>query len=193
MKKKIAIAIAAMAVVLIGVILWQIQKTSDNSTGKSQTSTTADHSEGGKYLVVKEWDVRFKLPDKLKNKVIYGLKNSVTGEFDIIKPEGVKGQIASFEISDLSNLPNNKCTLFDESDGSGKGGGMGAALSRVESSKIDQSENYTGIKIYSDAKYTYLRFGAKGSCVAPEYRSKEAAFQQSLYKSFESLKEVNQN
>ncbi|MFE3858188.1 hypothetical protein ACFXPN_44525 [Streptomyces griseorubiginosus] len=79
-----------------GFFVWQ--KTHDkNKTSDTKTQTTdqktdtntdentepADPSEGGKYLVIKEWGVRFPLPEQLRGDVDYSLNEKVLDEFGI--------------------------------------------------------------------------------------------------------------
>lgn len=52
-----------------------------NSNGKSSQSSSSnssnDPSEGGRYLVIKEWGVRFKLPEGLQGDVAYFTDNGI--------------------------------------------------------------------------------------------------------------------
>lgn len=50
---------------------------SNKNEGKSKTSSQeskkTDPSEGGKYLVIKEWNVRFRLPEEYKSDIYYSV------------------------------------------------------------------------------------------------------------------------
>src|SRR5688572_25912838 len=62
----------------------------DNSDGNVKPN---DPSEGGKYLVIKEWGVRFLLPEELRGDVIYGIETSSNM------------QTAWFEVGKIAKLP----------------------------------------------------------------------------------------
>ena len=55
---------------------WQNHRTpqTNNTTQAKDDSSTNDPSEGGKFLVIKEWSVRVLLPEKLQGKVSYSLR-----------------------------------------------------------------------------------------------------------------------
>jgi hypothetical protein len=51
------------------------QKPSNSeSSSQNQTSNTSDPSEGGKYLVIKEWGVKVSVPEELKGSLFYSLR-----------------------------------------------------------------------------------------------------------------------
>src|SRR5262245_46454657 len=77
-------AVIAIAVVLVvaglGFAAWRISQTPDKKTTnnspvtspkQTQKTKSSDPSEGGKYLVIKEWGVRFKLPAALQGDISY--------------------------------------------------------------------------------------------------------------------------
>lgn len=82
--KRVLIAILAIAFLggggYLGWRYWGKNQSKNNSSGSQQTQTTNDPSEGGKYLVIKEWQVRFTLPKELNSGVIYQLSNDIVDE-----------------------------------------------------------------------------------------------------------------
>jgi hypothetical protein len=76
----------------------------------------SDPSEGGKYLVIKEWGVRFPVPKDLEGKLEYALSNNVeVGETAIENGQIVYGDRISFTSSTLASMPGSNCRL--ESNG----------------------------------------------------------------------------
>lgn len=66
-----------------GVAIYSWDKNRNNQANTSQTSKQSDPSEGGKYLYIKEWGVRFKLPEELVNSVSYK-PNALSTDEDFI-------------------------------------------------------------------------------------------------------------
>src|SRR6266511_4038746 len=94
----IAIVAVLAAVSLIGWYVWnKNKKTEPGKTTTSQTTQNkqTDPSEGGKYLVIKEWGVRFPLPEELRGDVTYGIAT--------LEPDNT--QIVRFEINSIAQLP----------------------------------------------------------------------------------------
>src|SRR6266480_1430280 len=60
-------------------------------------------SEGGKYLVIKEWGVRFPLPKELRGDVRYEIRPYFTGK-------DVPVETAWFEVVSVAKLPGSNCT-----------------------------------------------------------------------------------
>lgn len=81
MKKGLVLVILLLVLGIGGGILYSTNK---KDTPKSQTPQTqitqppplTDPSEGGKYLVIKEWGVRFLLPEDLRGDVSYISRNN---------------------------------------------------------------------------------------------------------------------
>lgn len=78
LQKGSATVIAVALVLLIGVaaagwFVWSKNSDRPKDNVSQQTHKTADPSEGGKYLVIKEWGVRFPLPEDLRGEVEYGV------------------------------------------------------------------------------------------------------------------------
>ncbi|QKV91638.1 hypothetical protein HUT19_07610 [Streptomyces sp. NA02950] len=143
-----------------GFFVWQKAKHNDHKTSDAKTQTDqktdtskdnnpepADPSEGGKYLVIKEWGVRFPLPENMRGDVKYGLRTD----------SPANQQSASFEVDSLSTLPGSSCNFIEQSDGSGLSGGTGVLLVRSPQ-PLDASEGVGSGPIYTskDGKYYYL-------------------------------------
>jgi hypothetical protein len=84
----VAIVIVTVVLVALGATGWYVaqpknnKKETNNNTQQTNPTTSpkqkaTDPSEGGKYLVIREWNVRVLLPDSLKSNVFYALR-----EFD---------------------------------------------------------------------------------------------------------------
>lgn len=72
----VAIAIVAMILAgLSGFYVWNKNNQNQNNTQTTQTENTsqetADLSEGGKYLIIKEWGLRITLPEYIKGDISY--------------------------------------------------------------------------------------------------------------------------
>lgn len=120
----VGVVIAVIAVVAAlavgGWYVWdknkEEKKTSDSTSQNNQEEQKqSDPSEGGKYLVIKEWGVRFELPEELRSGIEYGIFSPIAGD-----------QIANFAITEINKLPQSNCELTDveASEGSGKSGGV---------------------------------------------------------------------
>jgi hypothetical protein len=72
--KKVLTLILAVAVIAGGVavsrLYWQNQKTKTNNQSTNQNQK--DPSESGKYLIIKEWNVKFEIPDQYRGDIYYG-------------------------------------------------------------------------------------------------------------------------
>lgn len=127
------------------------------------SKTNNDPSEGGKYLVIKEWGVRFELPEELRGDVKYGIEFQPSGD-----------QIAWFEVGSIASLPGSECRLT-EAEGaghSGKIGGIGALLVRTSEKIPDAETSYyytpaTNMRI-GDYWFTGGRLRYSESCVNDE-------------------------
>lgn len=110
----------------------KIQK--DTEKTEPQSTKKADPSEGGKYLVIAEWGVRFLLPQDLQGDVTYGIEQSSTNA----------KAIAWFEVGKIAQLPGSKCKLTNttESGMTGKRGGIGAFLIKTKERIPDNETAY---------------------------------------------------
>jgi hypothetical protein len=66
---------------------------------------------GGNYLNIKEWGVRFKLPEQLQSKVIYTTKNNTDVSLPNPDHSTTMGDIAYLTTVDFSALPASSCRL----------------------------------------------------------------------------------
>jgi hypothetical protein len=101
------------------------QTNKKDSTIPTQNTST-DLAEGGKYLVIKEWGVRFLLPEELKGDVIYRLDRTNSDGTESVR----------FEIGKISNLPKASCGLDDDQKG------VGVVLDRSKNAISEESSYY---------------------------------------------------
>lgn len=131
------VLVAVVLILLVGLgcagwFVWQRNKKGTTSSYSASTNTQTinnqsnqttppDPTEDGKYLVIKEWGVRFLLPQALRGDVEYGIFNATNGD-----------QYAYFASRKVSRLHGpNTCGLEEMNDSSGSGvfGGL-ISLSR---------------------------------------------------------------
>lgn len=95
-------------------------KTSQNAKKQnSEEGESSDPSEGGKYLVIEGWGVRFPLPEELKGDILtYKSSTEVSGTI----------LFASRELNSLTG--DDTCNFVKQPDGS-YAGGIQASLSRI--------------------------------------------------------------
>jgi hypothetical protein len=79
----IAVIVLILAVVaaagLAGWYVWERNQKDTKQTSNSNTQSQVDPTEGGKFLVIKEWGVRFELPEELRGDVYYRIgRNDIT-------------------------------------------------------------------------------------------------------------------
>lgn len=125
----LAIVIVA-AVAFGGWYVWDKNKddgkpndSKNSSQTNNQNGETSDPSEGGKYLVIEEWGVRFELPEDLRGDVEYGIFTSASGE-----------QSANLAIGEIDRLPGSNCQLREAND-PGESGKYGGVVSAQKSQK----------------------------------------------------------
>ncbi|HJP96370.1 MAG TPA: prepilin-type N-terminal cleavage/methylation domain-containing protein [Candidatus Saccharimonadales bacterium] len=124
----IEVLIAILVVIILaaaGYFAWQKTKKDDDSAKKSTTNTsqtdkkdanksntvqTADPTEGGKYLYIKEWGVRAALPADLHGKVSYQLGDKTSD------PDGNLIQAAKILLMSNSDA-DNSCAVVTTSSG----------------------------------------------------------------------------
>jgi hypothetical protein len=148
------IIVAVLAVVGFGG--WYI--THKNKTGqlastisKSQTANAADPSDGGKFLVIKEWGVRFPLDASLQGDTTYGIR---TTSFTA----------AYFQVGKIADLAGSNCKLQTESDGTGRDGGIGVTLVRSATQlTVPQTSTYSSVAPHIGQYWYYLAY-PKGAC-----------------------------
>jgi len=192
------------AIALGGFFVWQHNK-DDNSKDKSSNTSQSsgngssqqagedkntDPSEGGKYLVIKEWGVRFLLPESLRGDIYY---KSWTNSLDV--------HGASFASKKLDALAgDDSCSIKSNSDGT-TGPGLAATLTRLdpknpgqESLEFYRSERTYLVKI--DTYEFYTANDSKGiSCVSETHNnlsSTEQGISDQLKSAFKELELVQQ-
>lgn len=154
----IALLVVA-ALSLGGFFIWQKTKSEPSKNSHSKTSQseekpaensdTKDPTEAGEYLVVKEWSVRFPLPEDLKGEVAYSLSDPV------VDPDGNTIQQAKIL---LKNNPSagNDCDLVQNAQGDFVD--TAAQILRVERGKPFNTQRYRWTfeeNVLSDDKYVY--------------------------------------
>lgn len=188
MKRKLIVGIAAILILGVsGFLFWRERsKENQNSSPTAKTTTTTpdipddangltDPTEGGKYLLIKEWGVRLPIPESYRSDIEYGvytIKEPGTGEDPLIV------YFASKKLAALSPL----CGLEQWNDefGTGLGGGQ-FALSRSRN-KTDSKDRASSI---TDGTYWYFPEPSHASCApndesAGTIDSMQADFKQSL-------------
>lgn len=92
MKRTFIVLIAVIVVGIGGYVGWQyLQASSDTKTTQNPNNQpTNDPSEGGKYLVIREWGVRLLLSENIKN-AKYRYKDDRTIYLSTHKAEAIKG------------------------------------------------------------------------------------------------------
>lgn len=135
----IAIVLVIAAIGLAGWYVWnknhkdnttKVQdKTSQKSEdGKKNSEKPSDPSENGKYLVIKEWGVRFLLPETLKGDIYYQVSAN-----DLLKAE-----FTNFASNKLDNLTGDDTCTFKSNP---QNVGLSAYLSRSSQNILEESQS----------------------------------------------------
>ena len=195
----VEVVVALLVVVALGLggfFVWQHNKddsSKDKSSNTNQSSgnsseqqagedKNSDPSEGGKYLVIKEWGVRFLLPESLHDDVTYG-KRSVSS---------TNQEAVSFEVGKIASLPGSNCKLVEQSDGSGKSGGIGVTLVRSpETVPATEGIGEPVLTTPNDQYYFYVA-PSKGLCAGSANEQLELDAASSLEESLKKVEEVPQ-
>lgn len=166
-----------VAIALGGWYVWQKNKAGDrqsvdrpnasqttHNTG-NQNKKPTDPSEGGKYLVITEWGVRFELPEELRDKVSYSM-----GEI-VIDPDNNNIQAAKILLKDEPSA-GNECTVIQTSQGNFID--VATQVLRVEKSNSFDSSRYKGTfkkAVFDNSMYffhlNYTTPGCVGSSTIP--------------------------
>lgn len=152
-----------------------------SSASPQKEPTVADPSEGGKYLVIKEWGVRFRVPDPLRNDIKYGIFTFNNGE-----------QAAYFASKELaSKSADGRCDLASISDSAGQGvyGGT-IALTRSKS----QPEGAAELSFRIDgADYWYaLGVANGGACYEGDSGQEKSKFNSLINEAVRKLEPIEQ-
>lgn len=140
------------------------QNGQNQQPSKPSTTETAkeasDPSEGGKYLVIREWGVRFLLPEELRGDVKYGIAPSSIDD----------SETAWFEVGRIARLLGSNCTIEPASTSSGIRGGIGVYLRRTSEKMSDDEvrESFQYVSNLSVGGKWYGFGGPKGSCLPNE-------------------------
>lgn len=94
--------------------VWQNSKSQPVKQNQTQTNTqtdtnqyTDDPSEGGKYLVIKEWGVRFPVPEELRGDILYFMNDRAQRDFG--------GPVLADFVSKKFSEGNLKCAVEEGS------------------------------------------------------------------------------
>ena len=178
-----AIILVVAIIAFAGWYVWNKNKKDDTKptgqTAKSQNQPEpdeqkpADPTEGGKYLVISEWGVRFPIPDSLKGDVSYALGDPVTD------PDNNQIQAAKLL---LKNDPaaGNECAVTQKSQGEFIDAAI--QLLRVEKSKPLDTQRYKGAfkaNVLTDATSVfhanYVTLDCAGASTVVEIEQVQAA------------------
>lgn len=132
-----------------GVAIFSWDKNQDNQANSSQTNKQSDPSEGGKYLVIEEWDVRVALPKDFEKSVTYSLGDPT------VDPDGNRLQAAKIYVL-KSVFKETSCPAQSIKIGSVID--SGAQYIRSENERSFNAARYRQTfkeKILSDEKYSY--------------------------------------
>ncbi|MDQ7903069.1 hypothetical protein RB614_00855 [Phytohabitans sp. ZYX-F-186] len=187
----IAIVVVVAAVAFGGWYVWDKNKddkpannSATNTNQGSQGEEQADPSEGGQYLVISEWGVRFELPEELKGDVKYGIFTSASGE-----------QSANFAIGEIDRLPGSNCQLQETTD-PGESGKYGGVVSMQRTQKPPTEISQELAVGYSSETHIgdqwYYVFSMRDACFSADQEefSRLAGEIEKLAKAAESLQQV---
>ena len=161
----IAIVATIVIVLLAGAVGWYMLAHADNNQKSSKSSanktvqSAADPTQGGKYLVIKEWGVRFKLNDALKDDLYANTANSPLGN-----------SLAIFGSKKLDGMvSDNACAYHLNEDGTTTGG-LSTVLSRINFNQPNQysvdyyKSQFNHIAEISSYDYSLSKETSKPSC-----------------------------
>jgi hypothetical protein len=179
----------------VGGITWYIwnqnkaqgtnQANNNSTTEEPQNDQTpnlepVDPSENGKYLVIKEWGVRFELPEELRGDVKYGIETTNNK------------QTAWFEIGSIAELPGSSCKLMPVSDAGSSGyiGGIGVFVTRSAVQVTGQDALMSRSETNITGNWYYV-FPMRDGCIGLSGTNSEEAdnFTKRMVQAAESLTE----
>lgn len=137
------------------------KNSSQTNNSQSQNEEPSDPSEGGKYLVIEEWDVRFELPEELRGTIYYVPDKNRTDTMVI----------------DSKSFPDGaECVSF----------GLARTKERVENPT--SPEGFNSSSVAHIGGYYYSRLTGVIACSDREDVHSEAAqVQRQLYESAEAI------
>lgn len=193
-------AIELILVVVIVIILavgawWIWQKNNDGGkqnapadTSQTDKQDKSDPSEGGKYMVINEWGVRFLLPEELRGDVYY-----MTASNDILEAE-----FALFASNRLDLLTGDDACTFKNNP---QASGLSAHLSRSSQKKLEEFQspkerlvpigNIEGTSYY----YTEQLISPRITCltgVHEEFNDVEQSISDQLREAFKTIEVIEQ-
>lgn len=194
----IVAAIVVLALALGGWWVWERNQSNNRpSTDSSQTNDAqsqngdpSDPSEGGKYLVITEWGVRFPLPEELRGDI----------EFSVSEGEDKEGAVifASKKLNGLTG--DNTCALNMQPSGK-LGGGVQAILLRINPStyKAATPEYYQSLRDYVKSLNNYEYYSLKQTKSPPitcltnqheEFNDVEQSISNQLKEAFKQIETI---
>jgi len=186
------IVILVVAVLAFGGwFIWSKTRKKDNTSTNSTTTQnqnqknankdqqTTDQSDGGKYLVIKEWKVRLPLSESLRGDAEYGIFLQNNGD-----------QIAYFASKKVAaKTTTGDCGLTETSDSNGHGMFGGAmALSR-SASKPSDDENPELI-FQKDGYWYTLGFANGGACYEGDTGAETGIFKSAMTAAARALESI---
>lgn len=157
----------------------QTSQNQNNDTKKPDEQKPVDPTEGGKYLVITEWGVRFPLSAQLQNDVDYGIFTFKNGD-----------QAAYFASKNIAakSMPGT-CGLAPLDDETGKGtfGGLIAVTRSVSKpEQVDQRSFQYGSHWFT------LGFSNGGACYEGDTGQESGAFKSAMDEAIKKLESVQQ-
>lgn len=157
------VLLIVLVVGAVGFGAWYVINQKDENTATNQTTQTesvtesepvSDPSEGGKYLVIKEWGVRFPVSPSIKGDVAYGVTK-------IKNPSANEDPYVIYIYSKKLAGFNEACgvRIIEDENLSGEFGGK-LALSRFKTAELN------GVKLTTtDGEYWYHSATSGFSCI----------------------------
>ena len=195
MLKKVMVGVAILGLIGLAGWLFYFNKSNQGGTNTTQdntnqqTQTNNDPSEGGKDLVIKEWGVRFELPEELRGDIYYKEWTNESLTFTGIHLSSER----------LTKLTSTSC------DARKSGSGVEAALIRAKDDVDEQfKDDYRRLKDIGEyAFYEYIDPKPGISCATPdpieptpqqqEAWELEQKVSSLLAESFKTLEQVKEN
>ena len=191
----VVLAVVAIIVALLlgGYFVWQRNK-DDKTTNTKKSNTTSqskqqedkedtattDPSEGGKYLVIKEWGMRIPLSPSLQGDAEYGIFTYNDGK--------QAAYFASKKIAAKSTVPD--CGLVTTTDDYGHGVSGGAIAVTRSTQEPDEEERELG---FSRGSYWYtLGFSNGGTCYEGDTGGETGAFKTAMDEAIHKIEPVEQ-
>jgi prepilin-type N-terminal cleavage/methylation domain-containing protein len=188
----VLVIIAVLA--LGGFFVWQRNKDDDaktkNNTSQNNTDNKdneeepkdeepADPSEGGKYLVIDQWGMRFELPVEYRGDVEYGIFTFDNGD-----------QAAYFTSKKITAVSTFGCGLEQRDDSAGQGvrGGL-VAIIRTEANPEDVSDQ---LSFHQGEHWYTVGFSNGGACYEGDTGEETGAFKSAMDSAVRGLEPVEQ-